>query len=232
MNFSQVIVNENYSTSNEIQNIINKPGKLTSEDLDKVCKYFNMTLNELMSKVKKNSKNYKKIKKTPLAPPVPEYSEKIVICLPMSIQPKPKLKPKLKKKSKSPKTPKNKKRKLSYRRLKTIVNKKKISKHETKLLTFQYNIPIKRGLSGVWFAAAKKGHIYVMKTLYKNGHIKDVNITNKNGITAQEIAEGNKRGHIAKWLSSQSIQKVDISKNSGYKIKQTHSDSEDSDESI
>lgn len=230
MNYDEVIVNKDFkngtdrATAQDIERIINKPGKLTKSDLKVIAGFFGLTLKDLVNEVRKTSQEKQS-----------EYSESITVPLPMEIQPISKSKPKskTKKKKRRSSNKKSPKKTVTYAKIKKIVNKKKIPKHEMKLLCWHYNIPIRKGIQGVWFAAAKKGHIYIMKCLHKKGHIDDVNLTNEKGITAQQIAEKNRRGHISKWLSSESTQKVDISKNSGYRhFKQTYSDSDDSDMSI
>jgi len=140
-----------------------------------------------------------------------QNTETIKVPLPTDAKDLPKPAPtQVERSKKKKKVPKSPPKRVSFQKVQQIVKKKKIADHERKLLAIHYSVPVRFKIEGVWFAAAKKGHIQVMKQLYKNGHITDTNITNNHGQTAQQIAETNGRGHVAKWLQEESTQTVDL----------------------
>lgn len=245
---------ETDSGNSEIEHILKKTEKLTMEDLQRACKYFHISIEELLRQAKESKK--KRLRESLSRSSVPSrgYSpdnsdtetddrssdhsnhsgeddseiknSRIRIPLPVDSP----LKRSVNKKKASPlkkKSPKSPIKVVSFQRIKKIVSKKKIPKHEMKLLSIHYSIPVKSGITGIWFAAAKKGHIFVMKQLYKKGHIDEINITDDKGMTAEQIADKNKRGHIAKWLQTESIQTVALHVPKPYHFKQQYTSSEE-----
>jgi transcriptional regulator with XRE-family HTH domain len=239
---------ESNSSNSEIEHILKKTEKLTMEDLQRACKYFHISVEELLRQAKESKK--KRLRESlrggvPSRGYSPDNSDtetddrsgsgeddseiknsRIRIPLPVDSP----LKRSVNKKKASPlkkKSPKSPIKVVSFQRIKKIVSKKKIPKHEMKLLCIHYSIPVKSGITGVWFSAAKKGHIFVMKQLYKKGHIDEINITDDKGMTAEQIADKNKRGHIAKWLQSESIQTVALHVPKPYHFKQQYTSSEE-----
>jgi hypothetical protein len=245
---SDLVVNEsieNVPTFTEVNKILTKSSKLTSNDLIKICKYYNLTPIQLFKKLRntfeeesKNSDSECSIDNSSSLDDEKDSinkfnEEKIIVILPQDEHDKPKTKTASQTKHKTASPKKKLEKSISFSKIKSIVGKKKINKNDLRLLSQHYKTRIKDGLDGIWFSAAEKGHLFILKKLYSNKHIKDTNITNKTGKTAQQIAEINNRGHISKWLASESTQNIIIGHDTGYHFKQTHSsDSEECDKSI
>jgi hypothetical protein len=246
---SDLVVKENVESVeivpnfSEVDKILTKSSKLTSNDLIKICKYYNLTPIQLFRKIRDTledeHKNHRdsgdnrdsgKCNNTIDSSNIEYKGERIVVYLPQDEKDKPKPKVVSPKRKSPKKTPKP----VSFTKIKSIVGKKNITKDDLRILSRHYKTRIKDGIGGIWFSAAQKGHLFILKKLNNiNKHIKDTNLTDKNGKTAQQIAESNNRGHVSKWLARQSTQHINIGPDTSYYFKQTHSsDSEESDQSI
>lgn len=244
MDYDEVIVNEDYHdevTEEFVNGVINKPGPLTPRELDLILRYFGMTLGDLLDRIKRikqirmpDNKDDDEHEHEYLVNEEDDGSY-ITITVPLLCNTPPPAVPtsprktRRKRRSKRTTRPRSKTKKgPAFATIKKIVNKKKFTNTDLKKLAQHYSVPKKEGITAIWFAAAKKGHLYIMKQLQKNGHVKDVNITNRKGLTAEEIAEDHNRGHVSKWLTGTSTKHVPIGDKSDYKFSQAFSDTDES----
>lgn len=242
MDYDEVIVNEHYRdeiTEEIVNRILNKPGKLTPRDLDTILEYYGMSLSDLVNRIRSrqhsHQENLKRTGRTEVVTKNMEPNESYTtITIPLLCNESPTKKatssPKKRTSSSGSKSKSSKKKrhssrpKVSFSTVKKIIGKKKFTSTDLKKLAHHYNVSVKNAIPEVWFAAAKKGHLLIMKELYKNGHVRDLSMTNRKGITAEEIAEDNRRGHIARWLTSTTTKKVPIGDESDYHFRQAYSD--------
>ena len=203
-----------------IHDLINSSKKLTLKDLHKICKYYGITVDQLAEKI--------------LSRRVKEgYTEIVVVKLPLA-KPPPKKLSSTKKKliKKISKKKKKKLPKIEYKTVRRLSSKRKIKPNEIRKMALYYNTRYNDGIKAIWFAAAKKGNLDVMKNLYKYKHIKDPDVTDDSGLCAEQLAEQKGHKKIKKWLLKIDVKKINISRDKDdYEFIQIDSnDDEDSSE--
>ena len=212
---SLFIKNETYTLDDEIKRYIKDVSKLTKKELQHLSEHFGIDLKCLMQKINSTLMIEKPPKK------MFERCEKIVVPLPTDTdggdtdddnnteeEVKPRPRPH---------------KKVNYRTVQRIVSKKTINDNELQKLLRFYQLPStnKPSINDVWFAAIKKGHLFVLKQLHRHHVINVHTIVDKRNQTSEQVASRNEK--IAKWLSDISTKKVNVIKKHNFHIKQKYS---------